>query len=266
MSTFIKNTKKELESKLEGEDLPETDSVLIGRKYLAVLLEGTLGACFAPRKDNPTCTVFKNPGELCEMNARELLKYVDSDSLIERGVGIATINALSQFYIQNHPGEYYNYELDILKLLPVKKDRTVGMVGRIRPFIKFLEMNSAKLTVVDDNPAFEAGKVRDGYFISRDINDIEDVDVLIVTGSSAVEHSVEKPLKIAKDAIFKVSIGPTSSWIPDVAFDLGLDAVSGMQFTAPEKAFRTIMEGGGTRYFARYAIKYTLTKEDLSNK
>jgi uncharacterized protein (DUF4213/DUF364 family) len=60
-------------------------------------------------------------------------------------------------------------------------------------------------------------------------------------------------------------VGPTASFIPDHAFELGIDAVSGMTFIEIEKAFRTIMEGGGTRYFSKYAEKYTITVKELSN-
>ncbi|MFO8020470.1 MAG: DUF364 domain-containing protein [Promethearchaeia archaeon] len=262
MSNFIKKTKVVLEKKMEGKDFPETTSVLIGRKYLAVLLEEILGVCFGPRSESSKCNVFTNPGELCRMDASELLNYVESDNLIEKGIGIATMNALSQFYIQENPKEYNKYNnLDTLKLLPLQKDRKVGMVGRIRPFVKLLVKRSANLIIVDDNPSLSTGKPQDGLIITRDIDDLQDIDILIVTGSTVVEHTVEKPLEVAKDAIFKIIIGPTSSWIPDVAFELALDAVAGMEFKDSESAFRTIMEGGGTRNFGKYANKYILTKE-----
>jgi uncharacterized protein (DUF4213/DUF364 family) len=140
------------------------------------------------------------------------------------------------------------------------------MVGRIGPFVKFLAKHSAGLTIVDDNPALSEGPQGPGAVLSRKIENIEDADVLIITGSGSVEHSLEEPLKIASNAVFKMVVGPTASWIPQAAFQLGIDAVSGMTFIEREKAFRTIMEGGGTMRFVKYTEKYTLTPEEVRNR
>jgi uncharacterized protein (DUF4213/DUF364 family) len=266
MSRFLIQTKEILKEKLEGKKLPDVKSVLIGRKYLAVLLDTNLGVCYGPRKTSPTCTIFKDPGNIRKKHVLDLLEFVGSDSLIERGIGIATTNALTQFYLHQNPENYNFYtDKDILKLLPLKKDITVGMVGRIGPFIKFLANHSAHLTIIDDNPAFSEGKIQEGVEITRDIKKLKDVEILLLTGSSIVEHSIEKPLQIAQKARFKSIIGPTASWIPNISFDLGADVIGGMQFFDPEAAFRTIMEGGGTRYFSKFADKYLLTKEPISN-
>ena len=266
MSNFLKKTRSVLNSKLKGLHIPDTREVLIGRIYQAVLLEGTLGVCYAPRKATTTCTVFKKPGELYQNSSTELADMILSEEPLEKAVGLAAVNALSQLIIAARPEEYNRYtDLDTLKYIPLNKDSKVGMVGRIGPFINFLAKNSAGVTIIDDNPAFSEGPPGKGVKLSRRIEDIEDSDILIITGSTTIEHSLEEPLKLASNAVFRMVVGPTASWIPDIAFKLGIDAVSGMTFIDIEKAFRTIMEGGGTRYFSKYAEKYTITFKELQN-
>ncbi|MFX1521587.1 MAG: Rossmann-like domain-containing protein [Promethearchaeota archaeon] len=266
MSNFLRKTRALLTSKFQGLTIPDTREVLIGRIYQAVLLEGTMGVGYAPRKATTTCTVFRKPGELYQTSSTELADMVLSEEPLERAVGLAAVNALSQLIISSRSEEYNRYtEIDMLKHLPLSKDTKVGMVGIIGPFINFLAKNSAGVTILDDNPAFSEGSLGKDVVLSRKIEDIEESDVLIITGSTTIEHSLEVPLKAASSAVFRMIVGPTASWIPDAAFQLGVDAVSGMTFIDMEKAFRTIMEGGGTRNFSKYAEKYTLTAEELPN-
>ncbi|MHA1488624.1 MAG: Rossmann-like domain-containing protein [Promethearchaeota archaeon] len=267
MSDFLKNTRTILEKKFLGLTIPETRGVLIGRGYQAVLLEGTMGVGFAPRKALPTCTILKKPGRLYQTPATELADYVLSEEPIARSVGIGAINALSQLIIDDARKEqYFKYlNKDMLKLLPLNKDTKVGMVGRIRPFVKFLAKNSARLTIVDDNPAIPVGQQVQNAILTRNLEEIEDSDIVIITGSTVIEHSLEMVLKVVKDAVFKVIVGPTASWIPDASFKLGIDAVGGMRFKELDKAFRVIMEGGGTMNFTKYVEKYILTKEEHPN-
>ena len=58
MSDFLKKTLKVLIDKVKEKDIPETKEVLIGKKFMAVLLDGYLGTGYAPREDTPTCNVF----------------------------------------------------------------------------------------------------------------------------------------------------------------------------------------------------------------
>ncbi len=267
MSNFLKKTRTVLESKLKGIHIPDTREVLIGRIYQAVLLEGAMGVGYAPRNATTTCTVFKKPGELYQTSSTELADMVLSEEPLERAVGLAAVNALSQLIIAARSEEYNRYtDLDTLEYIPLNKDSKVGIVGRIDPFINFLAKNSAGVTIIDDNPAISEGSLGKGVKLSRKIEDIEDSDILIITGSTMIEHSLEEPLKAASNAVFRMVVGPTASWIPDVAFQLGVDVVSGMTFIDIEKAFRTIMEGGGTRYFSKYAEKYTITVKEISNR
>ena len=265
MMNFIENTRNLTLKKIKNLTLPKTQQVLIGRKYQAVLLDGYLGVAFAPRKEtSKTCRTFKNPGYLFQTPANELLDFVISNDPIERSLGFASMNALSQLIIASDSENYNRYsQLDILKVLPITKETKVGMVGMIGPFIKPLIKSSKELFVLDDNPKLKKSLHLEGFQLTQNLYDMEDRDVMIITGSIVIEHSIEEILNITKSAVFRVIVGPTASWIPDFAFELGVDAVSGMKFKDSDTAFRIIMEGGGTMDFAKHAEKYTISKEEI---
>ncbi len=261
---FLEKTFNILKKGLANDYLPKTQEILIGRKFMAVLLENYLGTSYRPRTSFLTCNIFNNPDELDKISAIDLAEYIISEDLNERAIGVASLNALSQYFIDINKEKYnYHSNFDILSFLPIFPESKIGMVGMIGPFINYLNKRVSKLIVIEDNPLIPQGKTKQGFFVSSDLNYLEEIDILIMTGSTVIEHSIEGPLNAAKRAIFKVVIGPTASWIPNVAFDLGFDAVCGMKFIEPEMAFRTIMQGGGTQYFSKYADKYTLTKKAI---
>jgi uncharacterized protein (DUF4213/DUF364 family) len=265
MSSFNQETLRLMKERISGVEIPRTLQVLIGRKFQGVLLEDYLGVAYSPRGEvSKTCKLTGNPGTFYQTAADELAELVLSQDPIEHCLGFAALNALCQFVIGREE-EKYNiyYKADVIKCLPLDKNTTVGMVGMIGPFIPPLVRNVKDLLILEDNPKVEPGRKTQGYAITRNPKDLADRDVMIITGSSVIEHSLEEVIDVTKNAFYKIVIGPTASWLPEIAFSLGIDAVGGMRYTDPDFAFRIIMEGGGTSDFARFAEKYIITKVAL---
>ena len=134
-----------------------------------------------------------------------------SPNLLEKSVGIAAVNALSQLIMDHEPDRYRFSDTDLLSLLPFGEQRLkVGMVGNIGPFVPFLIKHASCLTIVDDNPLFFPGFQENGYTISRNIADLADVDVLIITGSSAAVGDFDQVIECAKAARFIGVVGPSA--------------------------------------------------------
>jgi uncharacterized protein (DUF4213/DUF364 family) len=265
MPGFAEKTLLLSRERTKGMELPKTRGVLIGRKFQAVLLNGYLGLAYAPRGEvSETCKITANPGTLHRIAADELAGLVLSGDAVERCLGFAALNALSQFVIDREVKRYnIYYGLDTLKHLRLDKDTKAGMIGFIGPFIPYLARNTKSLLVLDKNPGLEPGPQAGGFTLIRNAEELADRDVVIITGSTIVEHSLEEVMDITRNAGYRIVIGPTASWLPEVAFEMGIDAVAGMKFTDTDAAFRVIMEGGGTRDFSRYADKYTITSKAL---
>jgi uncharacterized protein len=94
--------------------------------------------------------------------------------------------------------------------------------------------------------------------ISRNIADLADVDVLIITGSSAAVGDFDQVIECAKSARFIGVVGPSAGWLPDPAFRRGVHAVAATRIIDISGARRAILEGGGTPHFIACGRKYTL--------
>jgi hypothetical protein len=158
------------------------------------------------------------------------------------------------------PDQYRFSEKDFLDLLPFDPDESnkVGMVGHIGPFMSFLKKRADSLVVVDDNPDLKIGAMEKGPVISRDIGALKDVDIVIITGSSAAVGGFDAALDAATSARFIGVVGPSAGWLPQPAFRRGVHAVAATKITDLSGARRTILEGGGTPQFIEYGQKYTL--------
>lgn len=248
------------------ENLPGIRMVAISLRYTFVeLSNGTMGVCFTPRSNSESCAHYPRAGTLAKKHILELTELMLSPHPLEKSVGIAAVNAVSQMIMDQEPDHYRFSETDFLNLLPFGDLRLkVGMVGNIGPFVPFLLAHASSLTIVDNNPALYPGFQENGYIISRDIADLADVDVLIITGSTAVVGDFDQVIESAKSARFIGVVGPSAGWLPDPAFRRGVHAVAATKIIDISGARRAILEGGGTPHFISCGRKYTLTNQGES--
>ena len=249
---------------LEG--LPGIRMVAISIGYTFVELNnGTMGVCFTPRSDSESCAHYPRAGTLAKKHILELTELMLSQQPLEKCVGIAAVNAVSQVIMAHDPDHYRFSGTAFLNLLPFDDQRLkVGMLGNIGPFVPFLLKHASSLTIVDNNPALFPGFQVNGYIISRNIADLVDVDVLIITGSSAAVGDFDQVIESAKSARFIGVVGPSAGWLPDPAFRRGVHVVAATKIIDISGARRAILEGGGTPHFISCGRKYTLTNQGES--
>ncbi|MFH0998084.1 MAG: DUF364 domain-containing protein [Pseudomonadota bacterium] len=250
------------------EDLPGIRMVAISLGYTFVeLSNGTMGICSTPRFGSESCAHYPRAGTLAKKHTLELTELMLSPHPLEKCVGIAAVNAVSQMIMDQEPDHYRFSETDFLDHLPFGEQRLrVGMVGNIGPFVPFLLTYASSLTIVDNNPALFPGFQENGYIISRNIADLTEVDALIITGSSAAVGDFDQVIESAKSARFIGVVGPSAGWLPDPAFRRGVHAVAATKIIDISGARRAILEGGGTPQFIRCGRKYTLTNHGDHNK
>ena len=243
-------------------DVPQVRMVAISLGYSFVELENDrMGICFTPRTAGRTCNHYNQAGSLRKLSLLELAGLMLSANPLEKSIGIAAANAVSQMIMDKEPEKYNVSETDFMKMLPAgPESRKVGMVGNIAPFIPMLLKRYSSLTIVDDNPSLSAGVQANGSVISKNLDDLRDSDVLIVTGSSAVVGQFDEAVNSAKSARFIGIVGPSAGWLPDPAFKKGVHAVAGTKITDIVGARHAILEGGGTPHFKKFGKKYTLVK------
>ncbi|MHA1268226.1 MAG: Rossmann-like domain-containing protein [Candidatus Helarchaeota archaeon] len=191
----------------------------------------------------------------------KLLDTIFSENYNEKSIGISCLNAISQYLLK-----VYNYELIFndksIAGLSIKEDSRIGMIGAMKPIIKKLKILNAKKIYLKENNKNCIPKDLKNIILSYDLDFIDDIDILIISGSSIINESIDIILKKSKNCQEKVLIGPTAGCIPEPFFERGLTRIAGMRIVNPEKTRDVIVNGGGTQLFKKYGQKYYIKNQN----
>lgn len=171
----------------------------------------------------------RDAGNLRGKPALELAEYAKSDNLLEASIGMATINSLIDI------DEDRCVKENALDILARKgRGKNIAIVGHF-PWVPELQKVARKLWIIEQHP-------QEGDLPAEAAEDIlPQADVVGITGTSFINHTAEKLLKLSKGS-FVVLVGPTSPLSP-VLFDYGVDVIAGTKVVEPERTIRCISEG-----------------------
>ena len=257
MREIIESLRRDL-----GEEISKIKiaDVRIGVIYTGVLLStGHGGVAYTPIYEFTTCPVSKRAGEISGTSASDAIRMVFSSNLIEVAVGVASVNALSQVSFEKHPEKYVISNIDVLEL--ISHGDKVSMVGYFGPLIpKVLERTNEvfifeKRTVTDNRVRIVSP--------SNMPEILQSSDVILISGSTLVNKTLNRILRFAGKAREVVLLGPTASMIPHPLFRKGITAVMGVKIRDPNVMLRIVSEAGGTQQMlAKCAEKISLLKRD----
>lgn len=173
-------------------------------------------------------------GTLTGKDALEIARMAYSSSLLEAAIGMATINSLLDV------DEGRCLALNARDLLAEKgSGKKIAIVGHF-PFIEELRHQAGKLWVLEKQP-------REGDFAASEAeNLIPQADVVGITGSAFINHTMEHLLGLCRREAYVVILGGTSPLSP-VLFDYGVDAVSGTKVVDSEVVLRYVSQGATFR-------------------
>ena len=223
----------EILDSLSGEDAAVRD--------LRICLRATavwtrrLGLAYTfPRVQHGQIEGQERPRRLSEMGALDLARLARSEDRVDAAVGLAAINSLLD------PDPAVLQVGNALELiLRHGSGKKVTVVGHF-PFVERLREQVDELFVLelypqqDDLPSDEAPQV------------IPQSDVVAITGTTLINHTLEGLLELARDKLVIV-LGPTTPITP-VLFDHGVDYVCGSLVDDPEAAMCCVSEGVSFRY------------------
>ena len=221
------------------------DRVCLGLGYTGVKLEGgQMGVCHSLLSETASecCEIIEQAGTLAGRSALELLNLAYSWDLVERVIGIATVNALSQIVLEAHPDRYALEERNLIDVLEVGHEEVVVLVGLIKPFIPVFKAKAKQLYILERRAPRERGTLPDTA--CEEV--IPEADVVVITGSTLANGTIDRLLELAENARMVALVGPTVSCLPDPLFNRGADLVGGIRIFDPDKAVQVLMEGGGT--------------------
>jgi uncharacterized protein (DUF4213/DUF364 family) len=251
MTELLDYLKKEL-----GKFISEVkvESVRIGLAYTAVVLSSRhAGVAYTPTNELLECNVLADAGKIAGRSAVTVMNKVESPNLVETAVGVATINALSQAAFEVKPEKYVFSDIEVLDLIqPKDKVVTVGYFG---PLVHKILRKTQDLHVLEKRNI----KDKRVHMISQ--HDAPTVlpssNVLLISGSTIVNKTVDQILKLRGNAREVVLLGPTASMVPQPLFKKGVTAVMGVKIIDTKKMLRVVSESGGTQQLLSTCAKKT---------
>jgi uncharacterized protein len=252
------------------------ERAVIGLFFTGVKLStGHAGACATPIKTIPEAVCCPSsamampfPGKMKGKPVRDAIKEAFSDHGIRRAVGIAAVNALAELCWERRP----NPEAELLRGIDAfdansfrPNDLTV-VVGAFVPFLRELKRRQLPFLVLEKDPdtlkASEMPFYRPAE-MAREV--VPQADVLLMTGTTLINDTLEELLSWAKPEARVTVVGPTVGLLPDAFLARGADYLGGVRITDPDAFLDLLAEGGsGYHFFGRVAEKVVLVRRAMS--
>jgi hypothetical protein len=176
----------------------------------------------------------KDAGHLMEKSALGLARMARSESGLEAAIGMATINSLIEIE------EARCIDLNAADLIEEQgRDKRVAIVGHF-PFVKKLRETTKELWVIEKHPG------ETDLAESEAENIIPKANVVAITGSAFVNHTIEDLLTLCEPKAFVIVLGPSTPLSP-ILFDYGIDVISSTKVIEPETVLRHVSQGATFR-------------------
>ena len=229
--------------------------ICISLCYTAAMLDdGYVGLCHTPTEDIAH-THWGRRRDFQGSKAMDVAQLANSFDIIERTVGIATLNALSQQVMESE-GYERKFGVDAMDEMEVKGEDEVAVVGYIRPLVGKLRAKARKVHVFDRNPQLRGDALLDTFV---DLI-LPKADVVVISGSSLVNGTVDRLLELSKGARFVVFAGPTASILPEPFFERGVKIIAGVRAKGP-KVVDAVAEAKPFVVFKGLVEKYIIEKD-----
>lgn len=221
--------------------------VCIGLGYMAVVLDdGSAGLAYTFRREaQGGCTLDMSLRPLAGRSAADLLRLTGSDNRIEAALGLACANALAG----TPPTGVV--DADVLDYMDVHSGDRVAMVGYFGPLVAPLRQRSGSLTVFEQRDVAEEG-IRPAAEAPRGVRGC---DVVLVTATSLINHTMDALLMAAQDARQVVVLGASTPLVPEVFAHTPVTLLSGVIPRDVDSILTVLQEAGGMQVFRRFVRK-----------
>jgi len=223
--------------------------IRIGLGYTAVRLnDGRCGLAFTLHEEEyESCCVVPEAGTLTGRSVLELAEYIKSPDTTACAIGLAAINA-----VIDPPAAAV--ESDILDLLPIKPDDSVGMIGYFGPLVDPIKRQAKTLHIFERRPLPELEVLPDTA--AGEV--LPNCQVVILSATTLMNHTIDSLLDSCRSAREIAILGPSTPFLPNVFGRRGVTMLSGLQVVDAPQILRIVSEGGGTRQFGSAVRKLSL--------
>lgn len=234
------------------------ERAVAGQFFTAVKLSnGCAGACHSPAKPIITSNCCANlpksvllAGHLKGRPVGEFLADLWEDLGSCRAFGVAVINALADTAWRRRPAPGWTMVtgVDALKAAGLKPEEKMVMVGAFVSYIRALKTHHQKLAVLELTTApFQADEMR--FYVPADKapDEISTADVVLMTGSTIVNDTMDDLLALARPDARVIVVGPSTPMLPDVLAAKGADMLGTIRINDADRFLDVLAEGGGTQ-------------------
>lgn len=271
--TILNETARLVKDKLASEyEAITVERVMIGMFFSGVKLSnGFAGLSYTPIKDIPQAVCCPSsagrifdPLKIYGMPVDEVLTALTSNEPLKAAIAIATLNALSAVCWERGLADDYPIQMDTdaLDAVRMPADRSVALIGAFVPVLRKLKARGGQWWVIEQDP--QTLKIDEmPHYIPADQfrGTIAAADVLVITGVTLVNHTLEPILAAAKPDAEIAVIGPTASLLPDALFARGVRVVGGVRVKKADELLAVLAAGGsGYHFFDRIAPRFVIEK------
>lgn len=257
---ILEQTIEYLNSKTDFETLI-IDRVVFGLRLTAVQLsDGSCGIASTIDDTNPyPCKKARDFGEFSPskfsgQKVSELFMTEKSGRLIET-LRIAVLNAIS-----SNGREASGYRIledkDPIDLIDLNEGKKITIVGAFKSYIELLEDTNSRLKVLElDKSAFTEKHLK--YYVPAEEYPklIPETDILIITGLTLVNNTIDGLLDVVKPNTKVIVTGPSSNIVPKVLFNNKVNIIGATRITDVEILFKLVSEAGAAYHTFKYCAQ-----------
>jgi len=227
---------------------------MIGEVYTAVQLDrGSVGLAYRFRDSRVHgSSGFEGAGSILGRPVQKALDCLNSESLLERTVGLATANALFNTHeAMSGLSGWTSAKGDLLEVLSLAGDDRVGMVGFFAPLAPVIRERAGELLIFEEQMQRAEGLLP----AHRAQELLPECSVVIITATSIINKTFEPLAAAASSCRVKVVLGPSTPLAPFIFQDYGMTHLSGIIAVDQQEILREVSEGGGARDFMKWSKK-----------
>jgi uncharacterized protein len=177
---------------------------------------------------------------------------------LRRAVGIATLNALAELCWQRRPtpGVDLLPGIDAFDATVLHDGERIVLVGAFIPFLKELKRRRLPFLVLEQNPAALKPEEMPFYRPAEAAAEVvPQAELLLVTGSTLLNGTLEDLLALAAPAARVTVVGPTVGLLPDAFIARGADILGSVRITHPDGFLDLLAEGGSAPHFLGHSAE-----------
>jgi len=272
-NSILRQTIDSLRDKL-GDRLDDLviEKIVIGIFFTGVKLNnGHGGLCFTPVKTIPeavccpsSAKAMPNSGKIKGTKAAQILDRMFNGNAMKRSIGIAVMNALSNtiWEKQGSNGYVIHQDADPLDGYVYPEGGKAVVVGALVPYMRMFKNQNRDFSILEkDTSTLKPDELARHVPEERTHEAVAQADLLIITGTTLINDTLEGLLDNAKPGADIIVVGPTASMLPEAFFQRGVTSIGGVMVTRPDQLLDILAEAGsGYHFFGKSADRVVLSK------